>query len=532
MLPHPPDPIDEQLGGDDRDWSPTIKIDGRDPLAGVLQQRSCRREWELYVETELAQALPGEGIIPIYVERHPAFEAERVDKDTANWIKDLRRRWYIHWLSSGPKGPGRFEPQEVRRNLAGLPGQIAERLRRAAGRDASPSTVPLPSVHFVGRRDEMHALLGNLIECQIGAITAVHGIPGVGTSTLAFAYAWGYGCKYRGGRFLLSAANLGDLAAGVISLAKPGVALSDLECKSPELTLAKVKAALENGPPVLLVIDNLDDPRLLSEQARDRALPSGDHIHVLVTSRLDPDELPHIRCLSLDSLEPDDALSLLQHFRPIAGSPGDDEWEAASEIVRRLDGHALAIELAAASLSLSPGVPYREFVAQLDPDAVMPRDDETDRGTAKDKVRRAEKCIAILLEPILAALSPAELRAVELAAFLPPDNVPLPWICDLLLADFPDLREPSVFREEKPSAEPGSGNLEMPAGPLEFPRRPEIGLPGITDTQSVSGPAIKPIARIIDASIGSGWSWPDWEKGPRHRPTKPRSPGSTVRCRT
>ena len=38
----------------------------------------------------------------------------------------------------------------------------------------------------------------------------------------------------------------------------------------------------------------------------------------------------------------------------------------------------------------------------------------------------AESCIARLLEPTLAALSPAELRAVEYAAFLTPDNVALP----------------------------------------------------------------------------------------------------------
>ena len=76
-------------------------------------------------------------------------------------------------------------------------------MRRAAARDASPNTVPLPSIDFVGRRNELHALLGNLIECQIAAITAVHGIPGVGTSTLAFAYAWGYGCNIRAAGFYI-----------------------------------------------------------------------------------------------------------------------------------------------------------------------------------------------------------------------------------------------------------------------------------------------------------------------------------------
>src|SRR4029077_7435056 len=103
------------------------------------------------------------------------------------------------------------------------------RLQRAAIREGSPNSVPLPSEHFVGRRDEMHALLNDLILGQMGAVKAVHGIPGMGKSMLAFAYAWGYGYKYPGGRFLIPAANLGDLAAGMIALAEPkGVVLSEV----------------------------------------------------------------------------------------------------------------------------------------------------------------------------------------------------------------------------------------------------------------------------------------------------------------
>jgi hypothetical protein len=123
-----------------------------------FQSGYCRREWEIYVETELAQALPGAGITPIYVVRHPAFEANPVDEQLRHWINDLRRRQYIEWLPFWPKGAKELERRDVRGKLAALAAQIAERLERAAVRDASPNTVPLLSVHFVGRRDEMHAL--------------------------------------------------------------------------------------------------------------------------------------------------------------------------------------------------------------------------------------------------------------------------------------------------------------------------------------------------------------------------------------
>ena len=341
------------------------------------------------------------------------------------------------------RGGGGIERQDVRRKLADLPGQIAERLHRAAIRDTTPHTVPLPSIHFVGRRDEMHALLHDLLQSQIGAITAVHGIPGIGKSMLAFAYAWGYGFRYPGGRFLIPAANASDLAAEVIRLAEPkGVPLSDEERQRPDVALAKVKAAFEAGPPALLVIDNVDDPALLTAQARERALPKGDHIHVLVTTRISPEDLPRIRCLPLDALQTQDAMALLQSFRPIADSPQDDEWKAALEIVGRLGGHALAVEVVAVYLRENPQVTYRAFAEGLERDGIELMD-TTAGPEARDRLAwHTETCIRRLLEPTLASLSPAELRAVEYAALLPPDNVPLPWLRDRLAAEFPERTHP------------------------------------------------------------------------------------------
>ena len=403
----------------------------------------CLKEWEIYVETELALALPGEGITPIYVVRHPAFETDPVEEQLRHWIKDLRSRQYIEWLPFWPEGAAALERQDVRRKLADLPGQIADRLHRAAIRDTTPHTVPLPSIHFVGRRDEMHALLHDLLQSQIGAITAVHGIPGIGKSMLAFAYAWGYGFRYPGGRFLIAAANASDLAAEVIRLAEPkGVPLSDEERQRPDVALAKVKAAFEAGPPALLVIDNVDDPALLTAQARERALPKGDHIHVLVTTRISPEDLPRIRCLPLDALQTQDAMALLQSFRPIADSPQDDEWKAALEIVGRLGGHALGVEVVAVYLRENPQVTYRVFAEGLQRDGIELMDTTAGPEARKRLAWHTETCIRRLLEPTLASLSPAELRAVEYAAILPPDNLPLPWLRDLLTAQFPERTHP------------------------------------------------------------------------------------------
>jgi hypothetical protein len=364
-----------------------------------------------------------------------------VEEKLRHWIGDLRRRQYINWRDFWPYGAAALERENVRRRLDSLPGQIAERLQRASARERSPNTVPEPSSKFVGRRDEMHKLLTGLLDSQIGAITAVNGIPGIGKSMLAFAYAWGYGFKYPGGRFLIQASNLSDLASGVIALAEPkGVALTDQERQQPELALAKVKKAFEDGPPSLLVVDNLDDPALLGPQSRARSLPQGRHIHILVTTRVSPEDLPKIHCLPLDALEPQDAVALLNGFRPIADSPQDDEWKAALEIAHRLGCHALALEVVGVYLREQQGkVSYRQFAEILKRDGVSMMEEKVGPRTQGKLEWHKESCIGRLLEPTLAELSDEERRAVEYAALLPPDNVPLPWLRALLLAEFPDL---------------------------------------------------------------------------------------------
>jgi tetratricopeptide (TPR) repeat protein len=450
----------------------------------------CRKEWEVYVETELAHALPGEGITPIYVVAHPAFDAGPVEDRLKHWINDLRRRQFIEWRPFWPEGAHALEREDVRRRLEALPGQIAERLQRAAVRDAAPSNVPLPSQHFVGRRDELHALRKELVRGRIGAITAVHGIPGIGKSMLAFAYAWGYGYEYPGGRFLIPAANLSDLAAGLIALADDPLRLplTDEERQRPEVVLGKVKAVLEQGPPALLVVDNLDDPSLLAPQARDRALPRGGHVHVLITTRVSPDDLPRMRCLPLDALRTEDALALLQGFRPIADSPQDDEWKAALEIVNdRLGGHALAVEAVGVYLRENPDITYRQLARTLEEEGVTLLEEEVGPEARGRLAWHTESCIARLLEPTLNALSPDERLAVEYASFLPPDNIPLPWLRALLSAGSPEggpttLRDPitDVFQrlhrlrlvvafEHERGATP-SANAGAVAGPARLAR--------------------------------------------------------------
>ncbi len=394
----------------------------------------CRKEWEHYVETELAQALPGEGIAPIYVMTHPDYDSGAVGRSLRAWVHDLKRRQYVDWKDYWPEGARALEKEDARRRLDALPGQIAERLKHKTVRDASPHWVPLPSVHFVGRRDELHALREQLVRGQIGAITALHGIPGIGKSMLAFAYAWGYGHEYPGGRFLIEAETLTDLASGVIGLAeKKGVALSDGERASPELALNKVRAAFDSGPAALIVLDNLENTDLLSAQSVARSLPRGDHIHVLVTTRAEPANLPRVACLALETLAAEDALALLRGYRPIP----DDEWKAALEVVKRVAGHALAVETVAVYMREHDDVTWREFAGELARDGVQFLEREVAPEARGRLEWHDESNLARLMRPTLDGLSAEEAQALAYAAVLPPDAVPLPWLREWLRRDFP-----------------------------------------------------------------------------------------------
>src|SRR5262249_16906913 len=135
----------------------------------------CRKEWELYLENELARALPGEGVAPIYVITVPGFEdgaAAALDR----WLDNLRRRQYVDLRPWFPEGAEALRRDEVGRRVELLEQQIADRLERADRVAASPTTVSPHNPSFVGRVEELRRLREDLALGRVGVVTAVHGI--------------------------------------------------------------------------------------------------------------------------------------------------------------------------------------------------------------------------------------------------------------------------------------------------------------------------------------------------------------------
>ena len=320
--------------------------------------------------------------------------------------------------------------------LEALDEQISARLDRLRRARRSATTIPPHNPRFVGRAGELRQLRESLLRGHIGAITAVHGIGGIGKSALAFEYAHGFADDYPGGRYLLPCGGAADLRAPMIQLgAQLAIEFSPAEQQDPDRALARVLAALQQRERTLLLLDNVDDAGLLAPEQRARCLPAGEHVHVLATTRLEAARLPDVSCVPLDALSDQEAQRLLEQHRPFAD---EEEWKAALGIVRRLGRHPLAVEVVAVFLWQNPEVLCRDYLARLEAEGLG----ALDAAGADELVqlsRHPEKTLGRLLEPTLAGLAPAELLALECASLLPPDTVPLPWLRELAAEQFAEL---------------------------------------------------------------------------------------------
>ncbi|NQT14551.1 MAG: toll/interleukin-1 receptor domain-containing protein, partial [Planctomycetes bacterium] len=425
-----------------QDWEDRILLGLREAksMLAVLspayfQSAFCRREWKTFQEHERSLPLPHEGIAPVSILPAPDFDDH---DENGPWLADVRRRQYVDLRPFYAAGLGGLSDETFRQEVDRLIRRISDRVSDVERYRASPSTIPPYNPNFVGRTDELRKLHDTLALGRVGAVTAVQGIGGIGKTALAYHYAHRYAAEYPGGRFLISAAGAIDLRIPIIKLAPHrGVALTEADDRDPDLAFPKVQAALQNGPRTLLVVDNLDDPGLVTPEQRGRCLPVGEAVHVLFTTRLDPRKMRGIECLPLDTLPERNALELLANHRPI---PDEAERVAARRIVGRLAGHALAVEVVAVYLGQYADISYTDYLARLEAEGIGAVDRTGDDELVNLSVN-PETLISRLLEPTLAGLPDPEILTLEYASLLPPDAIPLPWLRALVGGKFSELLE-------------------------------------------------------------------------------------------
>ncbi|MFG2818637.1 tetratricopeptide repeat protein [Kitasatospora sp. NPDC048365] len=290
----------------------------------------------------------------------------------------------------------------------------AEVLNAARDVQAPPGLANLTPQPLCLGRDEDLSWLDTALAADGGtAITqapALHGLGGIGKTTLALAYA-----HRRRGTYALVWWLDADTPAGIErSLGALATRLFAAWAgrAGEQERAAWAMAWLQWHPGWLLVFDNVEDPRDLAPYTG--ALAGG---HVIVTSRKATGWPPTTPTRALGLLDPAEAAGLICAYAFPDGTPTPRELRDARDLAADLGHLPLALEQAGAYLRQNPTVTVdayrRRLPAKLD--------------KAADGIA-AERTIARIWTQTLDALTARDPRAVEVLrtlAWLGPDGVPV-----------------------------------------------------------------------------------------------------------
>ncbi|WP_329080815.1 BTAD domain-containing putative transcriptional regulator [Streptosporangium sp. NBC_01469] len=209
--------------------------------------------------------------------------------------------------------------------------------------EPEPGRLPAPLTSFVGRDDEL-TLLGGLLETS--RLVTVVGPGGVGKTRLALEAASRHRTHRRGRVWLVSLAGADIVTEAVLgALSSPGARpVGGVSAKPVDRV-----AELLGGDEAVLVLDNCEHLVAAAAEFTGRLLERRPSLTILATSREPLSVIGEAIC-RLGPLPRPAAIRLFTD-RATAVRPGvvlDDE--PVLDIVRRLDGLPLALELAAARL--------------------------------------------------------------------------------------------------------------------------------------------------------------------------------------
>ena len=218
------------------------------------------------------------------------------------------------------------------------------------------TNVDAPRDAFFGRDDEQ-ARIGALFDGGVRLVT-LKATGGAGKTRLAQRFASGRAVTLPGGAWFVSLAEARS-AVGIVHAIADALGLRQGDDPGADLA-----AALADREATLLVLDNAEHlVQHLAPLVRGW-LASASRLQLLITSRR-PLGQPGEQVLELGALDPSHGVALFRE-RAVRANPGwepsEDDLGQLPELVRRLDGLPLAIELAAARVG---ALPVRELLARL-----------------------------------------------------------------------------------------------------------------------------------------------------------------------
>jgi predicted ATPase/class 3 adenylate cyclase len=239
--------------------------------------------------------------------------------------------------------------------------------------EARPTNLPAGLPRLVGRGPELDELC-SLFTVGAERLVTLTGRGGSGKTSLALVAAASLLDAHPGGVWLVSLASVASDAAVLPAVAAAVGAEGELGSAS----LDAIRPRLAERGLTLMLLDNLEH---LSSAAAEIAslLDALPDVRVLATSQV-PLRLATERVVALDALDDDAALALIDSVAarrsraPVVTSAEDRD--ALLDVVRLLDGLPLALELAAARLSLMRAGQLRD---RLQRSIELLREDRSDR---------------------------------------------------------------------------------------------------------------------------------------------------------
>jgi tetratricopeptide (TPR) repeat protein len=258
--------------------------------------------------------------------------------------------------------------------------------------------------NFTGRDDLLTTLRSRLLAGHCSALTALHGLGGIGKTQTAVEYASRHASEYDLVWWIRSE-NRATLA-GDFALLASKLGLPEADADQPA-ALEAVKRWLSGNSGWLLVFDNARDPADIRSY-----LPAGAGGHVIITSR-SPNWRSIAEPLPVAALSPDDAITFLQK------RSGQQDHDASRDLVEALGWLPLAIEQAAAYIDVhgTPISVYSDLFRKH-------RQGILGRGKPFDYRDTVETTWELSFTEVRSQ-SPAGADLLRLCAFLAPDGIPL-----------------------------------------------------------------------------------------------------------
>ena len=414
--------------------------------------------WE-FQEYEVKPTGPdtGEGLVSVLLEdtseqdqpdqEHRAWHA-RVTEMQGQDLKDVFTRDAAPTLEGAEDrirdlGDDLYQQRQNRRRWEGGVGNLARGTSR-----------------FVGRHQELSRLGAVLASSStIGVVTAVRGLGGIGKTELVRHYGNQHRGHYAGGIWQIPAEGAREMLPLLARLAPdlPGLLLPEEVQGNPELTgrhvLMELRRRATIGGHVLLILDNVSEPALLTDP-QVGVLPQDSDMHVAVTTRLGTEDFAgssRLKQIHLQGLSIRESVSLLQAFQPSSSGGhradfrSEDDRAAAEELAELLDGFTLAVEQAGVYLSTHPEDTVRDYLNHLRSQNLTASDTMLD-DDSKTRIEHREKLLSVILDQSLTDLEhtlPGSLQVLRLAAAMPPDTIPWPWLEELTKRTNPEVFEPT-----------------------------------------------------------------------------------------